>query len=253
MEWSEWSPFYRDIIERLEIDSNGDYEATAILSRLLIDTDPEPLITSLEKRINGKKVVVFGSGPSLEEHIDTVQKDPSFSEAVFIAADGATTALRENGLRCDFIVTDLDGNLDDILSSMNDGAISIVHSHGDNISAINKYVPKMERVLGSTQVEPLPNVFLWGGFTDGDRACFLASHYRPRSIVLAGMDFGEIVGRWSKPGNTENFPATHRKLIKMDIAQSLLRYLWSAKGIAYTELKRERNVQRDKSRLPKKD
>ena len=41
MEWSEWSPFYNDIIEKLEIDPNGDYEATATLSRLLTDIDPD--------------------------------------------------------------------------------------------------------------------------------------------------------------------------------------------------------------------
>lgn len=239
MEWSEWSPFYNDIVEKLEIDPSGDYEATAILSRLLTDVDPNPLIMALEKKISGKDVVVFGSGPSLEDHIDSVLKDSYLSKAVFIAADGATTALHENGLRCDFIVTDLDGNMKDILDSMNDGAISIVHGHGDNIPAVNKYVPKMERVLGSTQVEPLSNVFLWGGFTDGDRACFLASHYEPRSIVLAGMDFGEIVGRWSKPGNAEDFPASPRKLIKMDIAQTLLQYLWDTRRITYTKLERK--------------
>ncbi len=236
MEWSEWKPFYEDIIEKLEIDQNSDYEATTILSRLLIDTNPKPIITSIEKRINDRDVVVFGSGPSLEEHIGCVQKDPSLSEAVFIAADGATSALLENGLRCDFIVTDLDGNMEDILDSMDAGAISIVHGHGDNIDTLNKYVPRMEKVLGSTQVEPLSNVFLWGGFTDGDRACFFASHYKPRSIVLAGMDFGNIVGHWSKPGRTEDFPAPRRKLIKMDIAQSLLRYLWDTKGITHTKL-----------------
>jgi len=236
MKWSEWSPFYKDIVEKLGIDPNGDYEATTILSRLLTDMDSNPLIMALEKKISGKDVVVFGTGPSLEHHIDSVLKDSYLSEAVFIAADGATTALLENGLRCDFIVTDLDGNMKDILDSMNNGAISIVHGHGDNIPAVNKYVPMMERVLGSTQVEPLSNVFLWGGFTDGDRACFLASHYKPRSIVLAGMDFGEIVGRWSKPGNAEDFPASPRKLIKMDIAQTLLQYLWDTRRITYTKL-----------------
>lgn len=239
MEWNEWSPFYNDITQKLGIDSSEDYKATAKLSELLDDSNPTPLLMSLERKINSKEVIVFGSGPSLEYHIDFIQKNPKHGDAVFIAADGATTALVENGIRCDFIVTDLDGNMDIILDEMRKGAILIVHAHGDNIPRIIKYVPEMENVLGSTQVEPMRNVFLWGGFTDGDRACFLASHYNPRSIILAGMDFGKVVGRWSKPGNTVDFPASQRKLIKMDIAQNLLQYLWDTRKIQHTTLDRK--------------
>lgn len=231
MKWSEWQPFYDEIVEKLDIDPTQDYKATEILNQLLTDIDPAPLISKLKSTIRNRDVVVFGSGPSLEKHIMEITSNPILSDAVFVAADGATSALVESGLRCDFIITDLDGDMEDIQSAMTDGALVVVHAHGDNIPLVTKYVPQMGSVLGSTQVEPLSNVFLWGGFTDGDRACYLVSHYSPTRIILAGMDFGETVGRWSKPGHKSSFSASPRKLIKLDIAQNLLSRLWQSTGI----------------------
>ncbi|MFW9850921.1 MAG: 6-hydroxymethylpterin diphosphokinase MptE-like protein [Candidatus Thorarchaeota archaeon] len=236
MKWTEWQPFYDEIVEQLDIDPTQDYKATEILNQILIDIEPTPLISKLESTIRNRDVVVFGSGPSLEKHLVKITSNPLLSDAVFVAADGATSALVESGLRCDFIITDLDGDMEDIQSAINDGALPVVHAHGDNISLVTKYVPQMDSVLGSTQVEPLPNVFLWGGFTDGDRACYLVSHYSPARIILAGMDFGKTVGRWSKPGHTSSFSASPRKLIKLGIAQDLLSRLWQTTGIPHLRL-----------------
>jgi uncharacterized Rossmann fold enzyme len=233
MDWTTWRPFYSDIIERLDIDSTKDYEATSLLSELLQDIDPAPMLQQMQKSIPGKTVIIYGGGPSLSRHIDFVQGQEYYDSAIHFAVDGAISGILEKGGECDFIVTDLDGTPADILSSVNQGAIPIVHAHGDNIPQLKSYVKKMDVALGSTQVEPLYNVFLWGGFTDGDRACFLASHYSPRRMILAGMDFGDTVGKWSKPGHSDSFPASDRKKTKLEIAQELLQYLWSTTGIAY--------------------
>ena len=123
--------------------------------------------------------------------------------------------------------------LKDILGLSNQGALPIVHAHGDNIDKIEKFVPKLDCLLGSTQVKPTKNVFLWGGFTDGDRACFIASHYHPKRIILTGMDFGNIVGHWSKPNRLEDFPASKRKSIKLEIAKELISYLRANSNIEY--------------------
>lgn len=233
MEWSTWEPFYNDITKRLGIDPHSDYAATSILSELVHDMDPTPLLNNLRKTIQGRTVIVYGSGPSLVDHIEFLQSKRLYEDAVHVAADGAISAIIETKGKCQIIVTDLDGNPDDILSTISQGSVPVVHAHGDNIPQIQKYVSEMSSVIGSTQVEPLQNVFLWGGFTDGDRACFLVSYYHPDRIILAGMDFGSIVGKWSKPSHSEHFPASERKKAKLGIAQELLQYLWSTNDIIH--------------------
>ncbi len=236
MKWSEWEPLYFDIVRKLQIDVQCDYRAAELLSEILTDSNPEPLLHHLATTIRGKDVVVFGSGPSLGRHLDIVMDRKPIREAVRIAADGAVSALNDAGMDCQFVVTDLDGNTRDILSAVDAGAIPIVHAHGDNMDVVSRLAPEMVHVLGSTQVEPLHNVFLWGGFTDGDRACFIISHYSPKRIILAGMDFGNVVGKWSKPGYTDHFLASPRKELKLRIAQDMLKYLQDERKFEFSFL-----------------
>ncbi|GAH28725.1 unnamed protein product, partial [marine sediment metagenome] len=75
------------------------------------------------------------------------------------------------------IVTDFDGKIADQISALERGSILLVHSHGDNLNTLRKYLPKI--VSGSfvitTQVNPLPGSSNFLGFTDGDRAVCLAT------------------------------------------------------------------------------
>jgi uncharacterized Rossmann fold enzyme len=48
-----------------------------------------------------------------------------------------------------------------------------------------------EWVFPTTQVEPRPPVVNVGGFTDGDRAAFLADHLGADSLVFPGWDFDD--------------------------------------------------------------
>lgn len=222
-----------DIVQQLGLSPKEDQEATRLLSSLLAHVDTGPLIERLSRTIRDNSVVVCGAGPSLDHHMDAISAARDLENAKYVAVDGAASAFKDTGQKCDIVVTDLDGDLDDIRSVIEQGALPIVHAHGDNIDKIRQFVPRLSSALGSTQVEPLPNVFLWGGFTDGDRACYIVSHYTPKRIVLAGMDFGETVGRWSKPGHSVSFPATERKKIKLKIAEDLLAHLWKTTGIEY--------------------
>ncbi|MBN2228950.1 MAG: DUF115 domain-containing protein [Candidatus Thorarchaeota archaeon] len=232
--WDEWRPVYFDIVKKLNLDTSKDYEATLLLSELLKDVDSSPLLDGLQKKIHGNIVVVCGAGPSLQSHIQSIKSHSRFDELVIIAADGAVSALMEQEIHCDFIATDLDGKIEHIIEASEMGTISIVHAHGDNIDRVKRYVPILRSVLGSTQVEPCENVFLWGGFTDGDRACHIVSDYSPREIILAGMDFGDIVGKWSKPSHDEHFLADRRKKIKLEIAQGLVSQLFQRTNIPHT-------------------
>ena len=116
-----------------------------------------------------------------------------------VAADGATTALIEERLSPDIVATDLDGNIDDILLANIRGANIAIHAHGDNIDKIASLTSFFNNVLGTTQAQPVGNLYNFGGFTDGDRAMFLAVALGASEMTLAGMDFGDIVTRYSRP------------------------------------------------------
>jgi uncharacterized Rossmann fold enzyme len=149
------------------------------------------------------KFIVFGAGPSLKDHVTYLKENYDLKDYVLVAADGATTALIEQRIAPDIVATDLDGNLDDILLANFRGANIIVHAHGDNMDKIAKLTPFFTSVLGTTQAQPVGNLYNFGGFTDGDRALFLAVALNASEITLAGMDFGDVVTRYSRP-NIEN-------------------------------------------------
>jgi len=236
MEWKEWQPIYHDIVNRLDLDSAMDIQATQLLTDLLMNINPSPLLNILEQKISGRTVVVCGAGPSLEKHIQKLKERNEYQDLVFVAADGAVSLLLEQDCPCDIIVTDLDGDYNHIKQATLNGALVIVHGHGDNIDKVQDMVPDLGQVLGSTQVEPTERTFLWGGFTDGDRACYVVTAYSPREVILAGMDFGSVVGKWSKPSHETHFPAPERKLVKLEIAHDLISTLFEKVDIPHTIL-----------------
>ncbi|MFW9957848.1 MAG: 6-hydroxymethylpterin diphosphokinase MptE-like protein [Candidatus Odinarchaeota archaeon] len=235
MRWTDWQPIYLDIVDKLSLDPSSDREATRLLTELLKVVNPKTLLQDLEQRIKGKTVVICGAGPSLETHLQSLGVGKLF-KPIYVAADGAVSALLNLSYDCSVLVTDLDGNLDDIREATRRDSLTIVHAHGDNMDKIMEIVPSLGAVLGSTQVEPTDRAFLWGGFTDGDRACHIVTAYSPRRVILAGMDFGDTVGKWSKPMHEFHFPADERKRIKLDIARNLIYSLMEHTDIPFTIL-----------------
>ena len=116
--------------------------------------------------------------------------------------------------------TDLDGN-SKFLKAEKNGAILVVHAHGDNTDILKKLVPKFRKLIGSTQVAPVENVHNFGGFTDGDRSVFLAEEFGAKKIVLVGMDFGNSIGKYSK----EKVKDPELKKQKMQAGKRLLEML----------------------------
>jgi uncharacterized Rossmann fold enzyme len=236
MKWEDWKDDYLRIVERLNLNPDADRLATALLSSLLRDLDTKVLLGDLRERIEGQTIVVCGAGPSLKNHLRELDSSYKSDDLVYVAADGAVSALLRTNRKCDILVTDLDGDPSDIESATRTGALTIVHGHGDNMEALGHAVPSLGKVLGSTQVEPAPNVFLWGGFTDGDRACHIVAHYAPRHVILAGMDFGTRVGQWSKPGHSVHYEASARKQTKLKIAEELISGLKEKGALDFTLL-----------------
>jgi len=217
----DWRPWYDRISKTFNYSRSDDQAACELLSHLLEGKairDGE-----LKKAIKGKPCIVFGAGPSIEEDVKDVIREGLRKNCTLIAADGATSALLLNRVVPKVIVSDLDGNIDDEIYCSRFGSLVVIHSHGDNMEALKKHVPRFRRAMGTTQVDPRPNVYNFGGFTDGDRAVILTLSMGAKMVTLAGMDFGREVGRYSG----EKSRSLEDKLLKLSIGKELLEWVAS--------------------------
>lgn len=214
MKWCLWRPRYEDIVERLNLDPEMDRHSAEILHEIIVDCDT----SELEGLFSGSECVIFGAGPSLEEDLERMTKG-NWLKRMLVAADGATSAVMEYR-NPDVIVTDLDGKVEDQMEAWRRGAWMVVHAHGDNIEEIERIVPRLtERALGTIQVDDPAQLHNFGGFTDGDRAAFMANELGASRIYLAGMDLGEEIGKYSGRFDRD------KKLIKLKICREMIAWL----------------------------
>ena len=199
MEFGLWEKYYIEILEDFGFSRSGDEESAKILDEIL-STEGCLTLDDLSQIVGfSDKFIVFGAGPSLKEHVRMLKEDYDLKNYVLVSADGATTALIEERLVPDIVATDLDGKIDDILLANLRGANMAIHAHGDNIDKIASLTSFFNNVIGTTQAQPIGNLYNFGGFTDGDRALFLAVALGASEITLAGMDFGTRVTKYSRP------------------------------------------------------
>lgn len=183
MDFDLWEPIYLQILDDFGFSREEDERAAIILSEIL--TDANSVGTSvLAELIQGKDVLVCGNAPVLPDDLKLI--DPK--DYVIIAADGATAVLVDTGITPDIIVTDLDGDIEKEIIANQKGAIAVVHAHGDNIDKLEKYVPRLKDIIGTTQSKPLNDIHNFGGFTDGDRCAYLAKEFNAASITIIGFD-----------------------------------------------------------------
>jgi hypothetical protein len=185
MQFASWEPIYQSILQDFGFSQDRDEEAAMLLAELL--RGREPLLCAAKAKVAGHKVVVCGNAPSLDRELEGLQK----RDAIFIAADGATVVLLRHRIVPDIVVTDLDGPFPAIIEANLKGSIMVVHAHGDNLDALNRYVPKLDKIIGTVQCRPPPGLYNFGGFTDGDRCVFLAQELCATSIKLVGFDFDD--------------------------------------------------------------
>jgi uncharacterized Rossmann fold enzyme len=135
---------------------------------------------------------------------------------VIVAADGAAQLCLSAGLTPEVVVTDLDGPVPSEVSANASGSLVVIHAHGDNIPALERWVPEFSGELaGSWAGPPRDGLIDVGGFTDGDRSVYLSEHVGASRILLWGFDFGNVV-----PSEE-----SERKLAKLAWADRLIREL----------------------------
>ncbi len=208
MEFNTWEPYYERILKDFGFSRSEDERAARILDAVLGGKRIAP--TTMSAEISGTAVSVAGNAPSLADQMGRLTN-------LIVAADEATSTLMAHGRNPAIIVTDLDGNVEDQVEANRRGAIVVVHAHGDNVPAIERWAGEFEgRTMATTQARPFGRVYNFGGFTDGDRAAFLADAMGARSIRLVGFDF--------EHPNPKDQP-TEVKKRKLDWAAVLLKSL----------------------------
>ena len=135
------------------------------------------------------------------------------------AASTATDRLADAGVPVDAMVTDLDKNPETGAERTERGEPVVVHAHGDNRDSIDEWLPRYDarHVLATTQAAPRTPVANPGGFTDGDRAAFLADALGAAELVFVGWDFDD-------PGVSDG------KARKLRWAERLLAWLERRRG-----------------------
>ncbi|MFX1556512.1 MAG: 6-hydroxymethylpterin diphosphokinase MptE-like protein [Promethearchaeota archaeon] len=235
--FSEFKAWYLKIMEDFNFDYENDLKARNYLSQILRTKnkswDLEEILATFKELIQSKKIIlIYGCGPSLEMTLANILNEfgiEIFDKCLNLAADGAVRLLREKIIRVDGNFTDLDGitKKDFRYSTFN-----IVHAHGDNIKKLiyfREEIKKFKKLIATSQVEPIENVINPGGFTDGDRILFfLKSFLLPnQEIFLIGMDFNNMVGKYSKPKMIGDEKANPIKKKKLKYAKELIEWLAS--------------------------
>ncbi len=183
MNFTTWEPVYAAILADFGYDRRADERARDYLATQTRSFDVSRL------RLAGKTVAIAGAGPSLSEEFAMVRA----ADAV-IAASGAAAVLREAGIEITAMTTDLDKTPDTARRLASEGIPVVIHAHGDNHQLLRDILPdiRTEAVLPTTQAEPVGPVRNFGGFTDGDRAAFLADALNAERLLFPGWDFEDL-------------------------------------------------------------
>lgn len=209
MNFETFEPMYEAILEDFGFARADDERARDVAAELAT-----PFHLGRLDDWRGETVAIAGAAPRLAAEVDLAR-----DADVVVAASTAADVLRDRGVDVDCMVTDLDKNPETAADLTREGVPVAAHAHGDNVPAVREWLPRFddECTLATTQAAPVGPVANTGGFTDGDRAAFLADHVGAGRLVFPGWDFDDPdVG-----------PMKARKL---DWAARLLRWLERGRG-----------------------
>ncbi len=134
------------------------------------------------------------------------------NDGLLIAVEGfSVKLLHEWGLSPDMVITDFDFMPEEVI---NCDCLVLGHAHGDNVTYYPKYASRVRRLLPTVQVWPRGCSLLIPGFTDGDRAVYLAYYMGAREIRIYGFNPGKAIKRDDEV-----------KRVKLGIAEALINRL----------------------------
>ena len=174
IEW--WWSFQDSIDDQFGFSRIREDVASRFVSRIFTQEG------DISVHVKDRDLVIVGAG---------INSFTDIPESDLLVADGALRACLERGTIPEFIVTDLDGYISDLIWAFEHGSKVIVHSHGDNLAALYKYSSYI-RPICVTSTYPSTGTSCWGGFTDGDRALMMALSLGCKSVQLIGFDFSKI-------------------------------------------------------------
>ena len=192
MEYIDWAPVYERIRREFGFEMDRETRAAEVLDRLLPDRWRVEGLGRVGRRLRGRDVVIVGLAP--RAGAPPVWRLPRTDPpTAIVAADGAAQRCLSAGLVPDVIVTDLDGPVPAEVEANARGSLVILHAHGDNVPALEAWVPEFSgEVAGAWAGRPTSTLLDVGGFTDGDRAACLAQHVGARRILLWGFAFDRV-------------------------------------------------------------
>lgn len=217
MNFETWEPVYEQILADFGYSRKADERARDLLGSLLSQGG---VFDHARLDFTDQTVAIVGGGPSLRSDLPLVDA----ADVVVATADAGET-LRELGYGLDCVVTDLDGSLSIVRDATAAELPVVVHAHGDNQSAIEAVVPTLSHtfLIPTTQAEPTAHVRNFGGFTDGDRAAFLADYAGAGKLTFPGWAF-------------DDSSVSPEKRRKLDWAQRLLYWLESRRNERFAVL-----------------
>jgi 2-amino-4-hydroxy-6-hydroxymethyldihydropteridine diphosphokinase len=219
VEYRVWSPQYERIRAEFGFDFAREEAAAALLESLLSEPDRQDPLPRLRPRVEGREAIVVGLAPGAGPP-PLWRRSIRGPPPILIAADGAAQVCLDAGLVPTIIATDLDGPVPAEITANRRGSFVVVHAHGDNPPALREWVPHFPGPLaGSWAGPPQGGLLDVGGFTDGDRAAYLADHLGAARIVLWGFDFERVV--------ETSRPEEERKRAKLCWARRNLDFLGS--------------------------
>jgi 2-amino-4-hydroxy-6-hydroxymethyldihydropteridine diphosphokinase len=211
--YENWSPHYERLRTEFGFPFEREEAAARRLAALLPPAARADSLGRLAARLRGRDAIVVGLAPGAGPP-PIWRLPPTSPTPALVAADGAAAACLHAGLVPAVIATDLDGPVPAEVEANRRGSLVVVHAHGDNLRAIEEWVPQFPGELaGSWAGPPRDGLIDVGGFTDGDRAAFLAEDVGARRILLWGFDFAAV----DEPEATRA-----RKLAKLAWARTLL-------------------------------
>jgi 2-amino-4-hydroxy-6-hydroxymethyldihydropteridine diphosphokinase len=189
LEYARWAPVYEQIRREFGFSWEREESAAERLRALLPAAARARPMERLGGRLRGRDVVVVGLAPRAGP--PPLWRQPfSPADVAVVAADGAASTCLEAGIVPDVVATDLDGPVPSEVTANRRGSIVVVHAHGDNVPLLEEWVPQFPGELaGSWAGPPRDGLLDEGGFTDGDRAAFLAEAAGAGRVLLWGFDF----------------------------------------------------------------